>query len=248
MTTNEELIAEASRLIADCMTYNFGTHNADKLAHEIAPKLVAALAALTAPPEGDARERLRKVVARGAFEDFADYPLDGENALVERVTDAFLAAFPVLSRTTSPDAATEAKNAWHLSSDVWQARALKAEAERDAALAAIERCRGVIASWKSVQASNREQFESGNPGMIVPIDCVGGLVAALDGAPEPEETEWVYRARNSMLNSGAHVSEEAARATLQLMIENHLFEVEPEPVFVERRPRFAWLPVEGEKP
>lgn len=88
MTTNEELIAEASRLIADCMTYNFGMHNADKLAHEIAPKLVAALAALTAPPEGDARERLRNVVARGAFEDFADYPLDGENALVERVTDA----------------------------------------------------------------------------------------------------------------------------------------------------------------
>ena len=34
MTTNEELIAEASRLIADCMTYNFGMHNADKLAHE----------------------------------------------------------------------------------------------------------------------------------------------------------------------------------------------------------------------
>lgn len=63
----------------------------------------------------------------------------------------------------------------------------EARAERDAALAAIERCRGVIASWKSVQASNREQFESGNPGMIVPIDCVGGLLAALDGAPEPDK-------------------------------------------------------------
>ena len=64
------------------------------------------------------------------------------------------------------------------------ARVRELEDERDAALAAIERCRGVIASWKSVQASNREQFESGNPGMIVPIDCVGGLSAALDGAPE----------------------------------------------------------------
>ena len=43
------------------------------------------------------------------------------------------------SRATVPDAATEAKNAWHLSSDVRQARALKAEAERDAALAALGR-------------------------------------------------------------------------------------------------------------
>ena len=239
MTTNEELIAEASRLIADCMTYNFGMHNADKLAHEIAPKLVAALAAFTAPPEGDARERLRNVVARGAFEDFADYPLDGENALVERVTDAIFAAFPVLSRTTSPDAATEVLDAHRCDESAERAykRTIRAEAERDAALAAIERVRAEADAYAE------------QPDVMELCGAVAqALRTALDGAPEPEETEWVYRARNSILNSGAHVSEEAARATLQLMIENHSFEVEPEPVFVERRPRFAWLPVEGEKP
>lgn len=42
---NEELIAEAKRLIADCSTYNFGMRNADRLAHEVAPKLVDALEA-----------------------------------------------------------------------------------------------------------------------------------------------------------------------------------------------------------
>jgi hypothetical protein len=41
--SNEELIAEARRLIADCATYNFGMRNADKLAHEVAGKLADAL-------------------------------------------------------------------------------------------------------------------------------------------------------------------------------------------------------------
>lgn len=109
-------------------------------------------------------------------------------------------------------------------------------AERDAALAAVERVRAMH------EQHPRWPDKCGGCDGYYPCPTV----AALDGAPEPEETEWVYRARNSILNSGAHVSEEAARATLQLMIENHSFEVEPEPVFVERRPRFAWLPVEGE--
>lgn len=69
---------------------------------ELAAKHVCVAAAPT-PQEGDARERLRRGVARGAFEDFADYPLDGEIALVERVADAILAAFPVLSRAAAPE-------------------------------------------------------------------------------------------------------------------------------------------------
>lgn len=111
-------------------------------------------------------------------------------------------------------------------------RAEKAEAERAAAIAAIERVRVVA-------------FGHGKGAEDLPVDR-DALKAALDWAPEPEVTEWVYRARNSILNSGAHVSEAAARATLQLMIDNYVFEEEPEPVFVERRPRFSWLPVEGE--
>ena len=41
--SNEELIAEARELIAHCATYNFGMYSADKLAHEVAGKLVDAL-------------------------------------------------------------------------------------------------------------------------------------------------------------------------------------------------------------
>ena len=63
---------------------------------------------------------------------------------------------------------------------------VRAEAERDAALAAVERVRAVLSAWEMVQARNRECFESGNPGMIVPIDCTGGIRAALDGAPDNE--------------------------------------------------------------
>lgn len=117
--------------------------------------------------------------------------------------------------------------------------------ERDAAVAAIERVRLVIINHRSIEQHNEMVPVSDMADLIREPSSVDYLTV-LDGAPEPEPTEWVYRARNSILNSGAHVSEETARATLQWMIENHIFEVEPEPVIVERRPRDSWLPVEGE--
>lgn len=43
-----ELIADARILIDDCRTYNFGLRNADRLAHEIAPRLADALEAAEA--------------------------------------------------------------------------------------------------------------------------------------------------------------------------------------------------------
>ena len=49
--TREELIAEARKLIAHCRTYNFGLRGADRLAHDIAPKVVDALENAPAEPE-----------------------------------------------------------------------------------------------------------------------------------------------------------------------------------------------------
>lgn len=72
------------------------------------------------------------------------------------------------------------------------------------------------------------------------------LVAAQGAAPVLPSNivdEWVYRARISILNSGSHTSPEAARAALDRMIEDHVLELEPEPVFIEKRLRNAWVPV-----
>lgn len=172
-----------------------------------------ALAALTTPqdggdalearqPSGDDRAAQVEAAMRACIES-ADIPtgmradlvaIDGVAVIRERVD--LQTVVEVILSAAVPDAATEELERAH---DLIELREFEIDnlgelitelrAERDAALAAIERCRGVIASWKSVQASNREQFESGNPGMIVPIDCVGGLSVALDGAPEPEWEE-----------------------------------------------------------
>lgn len=116
------------------------------------------------------------------------------------------------------------------------------EAERDAALAAVERCRGVLASWKSVQASNREHFESGNPGMFVPIDCVGGLSAALDGAPEPE-WEWGSAHRDDLSQGATEYSEARARERVRDWNETTRSR---NGVLVRRRKAGPWLLAEGE--
>lgn len=60
-------------------------------------------------------------------------------------------------------------------------------AERDAAVAAVGRVRGVLSEWESRQERNREILGSGALGHFQAIDCTGDLRAALDGAPEPEE-------------------------------------------------------------
>ena len=168
---------------------------------------------------------------------------------VEEGVASALRAANMLREPGEPDAATEARlvsmtgkrNRARLNGDRYRL-------ERDAATAAIERVRAIHVrdEYGLCAECSWEYPETSYDALSNDVAWPCPTIAALDGAPEPEETEWVYRARNSILNSGAHVSEEAARATLQLMIENHSFEVEPEPVFVERRPRFAWLPVEGE--
>ena len=66
-------------------------------------------------------------------------------------------------------------------------RVREVEAERDAAVAAIERVRAVLVKWEAQQEHNREILGSGGLGHFQAIDCTGDLRAALDGAPEPEE-------------------------------------------------------------
>ncbi|MHA7210824.1 hypothetical protein [Arthrobacter sp. MDT1-65] len=50
--------------VADCKTYNFGMRNADKLAHEDAPKLVAALEAILTETRQQpvAHERIYQII------------------------------------------------------------------------------------------------------------------------------------------------------------------------------------------
>lgn len=74
---------------------------------------------------------------------------------------------------------------------------------------------------------------------------VHGLADALEA--ETVEPEWVYRARTSSMTSGTHKTAEAARAVLANMQRLAPLKDEPEPVFVERRRRFAWEPVGGDE-
>ena len=112
----------------------------------------------------------------------------------------------------------------------YKAIANEARAERDAATAAIERVRAVLSAWEMVQARNREYLESGNPGMIVPIDCTGGLRVALDGAPEPE---WEYQCTNSINTTGLVADPELHARQCSGKIER-------------RRKPGPWVPVESE--
>ena len=185
--TNEELVAEARRLENDygdsyeVMTHMSALADALEASEARVKELEAKLAAVPDAAGVDA------VLNR--LDELNNYGISYE---VYSELHDLVSAIP----TAVHDAVTEVLDAHRCDESAERAykRTIRAEAERDAALEAIERCRGVLASWKSVQASNREQFESGNPGMIVPIDCVGGLSAALDGAPEPESEEEMYQA------------------------------------------------------
>lgn len=178
LKTNELIVAKLRKAAKQAEWYQALD---PKLLDAAADALEARLAALTTPQEGDARERLRKVVARGAFEDFSDYPLDGENALVERVIDALLAAFPVLSRATSPDDTNEATKQVEEDRAYLYQLSLKLGQERDAALAAIERIRQAVSGHPEC-----DRYEEGDVISCGWKSAYASVVAALDGAPEPK--------------------------------------------------------------
>ena len=102
-------------------------------------------------------------------------------------------------------------------------------AERDAAVAAIERVRDVAMKHRSVEQHNE----------MVPVTDIADLIrepssadylAALDGAPEPE---WEYRARTDY-------GRVVAQGSLDEIgyLSGHIWE--------RRRKADPWLPVEGE--
>lgn len=92
MNEHEDLIAEARILIADCRTYNFGLRNADRLAHEIAPRLADALEVLTTELE---RERSRGA-ARQRF--VAETARHNEPLLAERDAEVAARTATILSQ------------------------------------------------------------------------------------------------------------------------------------------------------
>ena len=105
-------------------------------------------------------------------------------------------------------------------------RAEKAETERDAALAAIERVRVVA-------------FGHGKGAEDLPVDR-DALKAALDGAPEPGDV-WEYEVRNEVHYFRSDYTPDLEQARQWAQTDPHDF-------IVRRRKAGPWLPVEGEKP
>ena len=139
-----------------------------------------------------------------------------------------LDALSIRARTTSPDAATaeSEQRAWAIAGHLERDREA-VKAERDAALAAVERV--------------QETLSLHNPNGRL----VKEVLAALDGAPEPE-WEWGWMAdkerRASMSPRGP-----------RLLIDGHPHTPEeiarfPRGQRVRRVKAGPWLPVEGEKP
>lgn len=232
----KELIAEA-RAWAPCAMSPTGQL---KLITRLADALEAATRVPVQGEPNDDREALARVLYI-ASDDFAfadrmakawDAPGAHGRQRWYRYADAILTAG--FSRAVVPDAATEAKNAWHLAADVWQARALKVEAERDAALAAVERVRAI---HPNVNGECHTCSDENGPKRW-PCDTL----AALDGAPEPE---WEYQwgePGGSFEGFDSFATEDLARAEMELDSYYSSHRV------MRRRKAGPWLPVEGERP
>lgn len=175
-----------------------------------------------------------------------DWPCDAV-----RAADALEAA--TSERDAVPDAATEIERyrdaaegnrirLVHAQNDAEQF-----EAERDAALAAVERVRAAKLEVDSVHQIHGTEclcgFSSARSRSRTE-HITEAILAALDGAPEPE---WEYRATT---DNGAFVGEsrttpEHAVQALQEAVDEYPFVLDEQGVKVERRPRSPWLPVEG---
>lgn len=121
-------------------------------------------------------------------------------------------------------------------------RAKRAEAERDAALAAIERLRS------GLESASYYEYKPHKASSDL-IWAIGEINAALDGAPEPE-CRWEYRGRLQSCGYVAegYISAEHAMNGLKVELEDHPFLVMDDTAIVERARVREWLPVEGEMP
>lgn len=127
------------------------------------------------------------------------------------------------------------------------------KAERDAALAVIERVRAIhmpvdVEPSETVCHGCSTLRGTGENVRYFPYEewpCP--TVAALDGAPEPEG-RWEYRGRLQSCGYVAegYVSAEHAMNGLKVELEDHPYLVMDDTAIVERARVREWLPVEGE--
>ncbi len=179
------------------------------------------LIAAARQPTGSYREALDKIVTE------YDMALYTKEETLDR-----------LSRAALPDAATGELARAH---DLIDLREFEIDnlheliselrTERDAALAAVERV--------------QETLSLHNPNGRL----VKEVLAALDGAPEPE-SRWEYRGRLQSCGYVAegYISAEYAMNGLRVELEDHPYLAMDDTAIVERARVREWLPVEGEKP
>ena len=122
----------------------------------------------------------------------------------------------------------------------------KAQAERDAAVAAIERGRNVLELLR-----NYAEDSIGTTHGMLSASFVKAHVeialSELDEAPEPEG-RWEYRGRLQSCGYVAegYISAEYAMNGLRVELEDHPYLVMDDTAIVERARVREWLPVEGE--
>ena len=194
MNVNEETAA----LIAEAREWANGHPNLRS--GELMRELADALEAVTRQPSGDDREALIDVVKRNRS--VVKRMSDGYPSVAfvtdETIAEAILAAG--FSRATVPDAATErvtensVRHVKRLTTELQNKREslndqrrefrkllAKARAERDAALAAVERIRQAVSGHPEC-----DRYEEGDVISCGWKSAYASVLAALDGAPEPE--------------------------------------------------------------
>ena len=122
----------------------------------------------------------------------------------------------------------------------------KAQAERDAAVAALERVRNVLELLRNY-AEDSIVTTHGMLSASFVKEHVEIALSELDGAPEPE-SRWEYRGRLQSCGYVAegYISAEYAMNGLRVELEDHPYLVMDDTAIVERARVREWLPVEGE--
>lgn len=177
-----------------------------------------------------------------------------DKELIEKIEDAYRRV-----RKIGPDATyeTELREVLRAAADALSARqpseddreATEAEAERDAALAAVERGRNVLELLR-----NYAEDSIGTTHGMLSASFVKAHVeialSELDEATALRSGRWEYRGRLQSCGYVAegYISAEHAMNGLRVELEDHPYLAMDGTAIVERARVREWLPVEGEKP
>ena len=242
----DEQVEAAAKAIADCHNPGMFEKYPENWRVEARAALVAATHVPVQGEPNDDRGTLMEAMKRGekvrqaAWSAYGQEP-DGEGTKPHSDNwyraEALMAAG--FSRATVPDAATPQKAEAKIADLVYENASLKAE--RDAAVAALERVRAIHRQLPVVS--------TGFPPLTADsVYCANGCDApcetgaALDGAPEPE-WEWGY-AGETLVGVYAAVSREAADEDVANL--RRYWKDERKFWVARRTPASEWLPVEGE--